>query len=147
MFSAFDAGISSLPKGFLNIQYVQNRIEQASASSRASPLGPHAKTERITIPGERLRASKTSGDRRDLSLFLAFWLGRMPCQELSGVRFFALGDLFGRSLCDDLPAVRHVIAAGDMTEMRSEAEHLGSCTQTAGGRRWLVDRVAGMNGS
>jgi REP element-mobilizing transposase RayT len=41
---------------------------------------------------------------------------------------------------------------GDMTQIRSEAEHLGSCTQT-GGRtgpaecEWLVDRAAGMTSS
>jgi hypothetical protein len=39
-----------------------------------------------------------------------------------------------------------------MTQIRSEAEHLGSCTQT-GGRtgpaecEWLVDRAAGMTSS
>jgi len=31
-----------------------------------------------------------------------------------------------------------------MTEMRSGAKHLGSCTQTAVECQWLVDRAAGM---
>ena len=35
-------------------------------------------------------------------------------------------------------------SGGDMTKMRSEAEHLGSCPQTAGECDWLIDRTAGM---
>ena len=35
-------------------------------------------------------------------------------------------------------------SGGDMTEMGSEAKHLGSCPQTAGECDWLIDRSAGM---
>ena len=38
-------------------------------------------------------------------------------------------------------------SGGDMTEMQSEAEHLGSCPQTAAECDWLVDRAAGMTSS
>ena len=38
-------------------------------------------------------------------------------------------------------------SGGDMTQMRSEAKYLGSCTQTAAESDWLVDRTAGMTSS
>jgi len=33
---------------------------------------------------------------------------------------------------------------GDMTQMQSEGEHLGSCTQTVAERKWLIELTAGM---